>query len=77
MPKKEEPIDEGVPRYRITMQDGVTGVQISAGTDDLNLFTKTDLMKFVKHFKQQIKNTEESPLEREMARRKKLAEKGK
>jgi hypothetical protein len=52
-------IDEGVPRFRILLQDGLTGTQIAAGTDSMDRFTRTDLMKFVRHFKKQIKLQED------------------
>ena len=50
---------EKIPRYRVMFQDGETGVQVAAGTDNLALFTKTDLMKFVRHFKKQVKVIED------------------
>ena len=51
-----------IPRFRITMQDGKTGAQLSAGADNLKLFTRTDLMLFIKSFKEQITNLENTPL---------------
>lgn len=51
-----------LPKYAITLaridKKGKTLFQTSAGADDLDLFTKTDLMKFIKHFKKQMAEVE-------------------
>lgn len=48
-----------VPEYAITIaklnpEDGKVIFQASAGANSLDQFTKTDLVKFVKHFKAQM-----------------------
>lgn len=58
---------EKIPRYRIVLQDGLTGVQVAAGTDEMALFTKTDLMKFVRHFKKSVKAIEDEWEEQQKA----------
>lgn len=40
--------------YKIKLQHDPSGVVIAAGTDDIENFTKTDLMKMVKEFKKRI-----------------------
>lgn len=42
------------PRYTAYFIDTVTQVQIGAATDDLDKFTKTDLMKMVAVFKEEV-----------------------
>lgn len=42
------------PRYTVYFIDQVTQVQIGAATDDLDKFTKTDLMKMVEAFKEEV-----------------------
>lgn len=53
MPKKQP-----LPKYAITIaridDKGKTIFNLSAGADDLDLFTQTDLMLFIQHFKKQI-----------------------
>jgi hypothetical protein len=47
-----------IPTYAITIakldKDGKAIFQASAGASSLDLFTKTDMMKFIKHFKKQL-----------------------
>ena len=45
-------------RYAVIFMDSDTKVQVAAATDDLDKFTKTDLMKMVKAFKEGVKNEE-------------------
>ncbi len=51
-----------LPKYAITLaridKNGKTLFLTSAGADDLDLFTKTDLLKFIKHFKKQMEEVE-------------------
>lgn len=62
MAKVEKAIDElpepetrdPAPRYAVYFIDQVTQVQIGAATDDLEKFTKTDLMKMVEAFKEGV-----------------------
>lgn len=53
---------QDLPKYAITIaridKKGKTLFQTSAGADDLDLFTKTDLLKFIKHFKKQMQEVE-------------------
>ncbi|MEI7632130.1 MAG: hypothetical protein WCJ60_02305 [bacterium] len=56
----EEPKD--IPRFRIIIQDGLTELQNAAGADNLDLFTKTDLMKFINNFKKNVKKLEETAI---------------
>ena len=51
-----------VPRFRIIIQDGVTELQAAAGADDIDLFAKSDLMKFIAHLKKQIAKLEETAI---------------
>lgn len=59
-------MSEPVPHYAITIakldDDGRTVFQASAGAESLDLFTKTDLMKFIAHFKKQLEKVEASPI---------------
>lgn len=47
-----------IPQYAITIakldKDGKTIFNASAGASSLDLFTKTDMMKFIRHFKKQL-----------------------
>lgn len=45
-------------RYAVVFMDNRTKVQVAAGTDDLDKFTKTDLMKMVEAFKKGVKDEE-------------------
>lgn len=49
---------EEAPRYAAVFLDNHTGVQIAAGTHDIDKFTKTDLMKMVKAFKDGVATEE-------------------
>lgn len=55
-------IPESIPRFRILLQDGDTGIQMAAGADDLAEFTKTDLMKFVRKFRTNVTLAERPPV---------------
>lgn len=66
---------QGVPRYRVMFQDGVTGVQIAAGTDELDKFTKSDLMEMVKAFKKNVE-AEETSLRTQLNKEDKKRESG-
>lgn len=45
-------------RYAVIFMDKETHVQIAAATDDLDKFTKTDLMKMVEAFKEGVQKEE-------------------
>lgn len=51
-----------IPSYAITIakldKAGKTIFQSSAGASSLDLFSKTDIMKFIKHFKSQLEVVE-------------------
>lgn len=47
-------------RFVVAFMDNTTQVQIAAATNDLDKFSKTDLMKMVKAFKEGVKTEEES-----------------
>lgn len=66
---------EQIPKYAITIarldSKGKTLFHSVAGANDLDMFTKTDLMKFVKHFKQldQADLRLDTPLDAEIKKR--------
>lgn len=45
-------------RYAVIFMDSETKVQVAAATDDLDKFTKTDLMKMVDAFKEGVEKEE-------------------
>lgn len=45
-------------RYAVVFMDNDTKVQVAAATDNLDKFTKTDLMKMVEAFKEGVKKEE-------------------
>lgn len=44
--------------FGIILFDNITGVQIAAGTENLDKFTRTDLMKMVAAFKKEVDKEE-------------------
>ena len=57
--KAKEENREPAPRFQFFMVDAITGVQIGGATHDVDKFTKTDLMKMVKAFKQGVAREED------------------
>jgi hypothetical protein len=53
--------DEHLPRFKVKFQDDETGMVLAAGTDDLDLFTKTDLLKMIRQFKKNVRLAEANP----------------
>lgn len=49
-------------RYKFILMDDITGVQLPVATDNMDKFTKTDMMKVVKAFKEGVE-AEEKRLE--------------
>ena len=49
-------------RFKFILMDDVTGTQLPVATDDMDKFTKTDMMKVVKAFKEGVE-AEEKRLE--------------
>lgn len=49
-------------RYKFILMDDITGVQLPVATDNIDKFTKTDMMKVVKAFKEGVQ-AEEKRLE--------------
>lgn len=45
-------------RYKFVLMDDVTGVQLPVATDNMDKFTKTDMMKVVKAFKEGVEAEE-------------------
>lgn len=41
-------------RYKFILMDDITGVQLPVATDNMDKFTKTDMMKVVKAFKEGV-----------------------
>ena len=46
-------------RYKFVLLDDVTGVQLPVATDNIDKFTKTDMMKVVKAFKEGVAKEEQ------------------
>lgn len=59
MTKKEDSTLSFEHRYKFVIMDDKTQVQLAVATDDLDKFTKTDLMKVVQAFKDGVKKEEE------------------
>ena len=57
--KKDSNDGSALPRYYVTFSDAHTQVQIQAGTNEIDKFTKTDLMKMVKAFKEEVAKEEQ------------------
>lgn len=56
---QEEKVEQAAPaHFGIVVFDSVTGVQFAAGTEDLDKFTKTDLMKLIAAFKKEVAKEE-------------------
>lgn len=45
-------------RYKFVLLDDITGVQLPVATDNLDKFTKTDMMKVVKAFREGVEREE-------------------
>lgn len=49
---------EKLPRFKFKVQDDVTGVVMAVGTDKIDHFMSTDLTKFLKQFKKNVRVAE-------------------
>lgn len=72
--KQDEPEARPLPRFYVTFSDAMTQVQIQAGTDDITKFTKTDLMKMVEAFKDEVAKEEKVIQDRQKNAEKELNE---
>lgn len=70
-PKEVEDLGPAL-RYAVVFMDNQTKVQVAAGTDDLDKFTKTDLMKMVEAFKEGVKEEENFDFKRKQQAEKEL-----
>lgn len=59
-------------RFAVIFMDKETNVQIAAATEDIDKFTKTDLMKMVKAFKEGVKQEENFQFTRKQEAEKEL-----
>lgn len=78
-PREVEPIEpesELRPefRYKFVLMDDVTGVQLPVATDNMDKFTKTDMMKVVKAFKEGVEREEKVLADRQKQAEKELNE---
>ncbi len=61
-------------RYKFVLLDDVTGVQLPVATDNMDKFTKTDMMKVVKAFKECVAREEKILDDRQKQAEKELNE---
>lgn len=59
-------------RFAVIFMDKETQVQVAAATEDIDKFTKTDLMKMVKAFKEGVKQEENFQFTRKQEAEKEL-----
>lgn len=80
-PRQVEPIEEESQlrpeyRFKFVLMDDVTGVQLPVATDNIDKFTKTDMMKVVKAFKDGVAEEEKRLDEMRKTAEKELNESG-
>lgn len=61
-------------RFKFVLMDDVTGVQLPVATDNMDKFTKTDMMKVVKAFKEGVAREEKILNDRQKQAEKELNE---